>query len=358
MKSDIAKYKEKHLAFWELSNVNKPMVGFTVGAGADAWSYWQDNKAAVKLFQKEEILPEDIKPAEFIEDQLRYLESTDEIDDDVIRTALPLASIPWMEAILGCPVVSSKTHLRSKEILDKPDAKAIGEFDKGNPWVKKYFEFVELYYKKFGDKYPVAQSILRGPSDLVCALLGAEKAAMALIESPGAMHGLFDKVTGQLESFLQMNMDLLPQFYDGYVIGQYEIWAPEPVVRIQEDFSILFSPKNYEIFLKQKDKQLAAKSNYTLIHLHSSSLYLVDKFLEIPEIKAFQVTKDPGGVTLDEMLPQLLKIQEAKRPMIVKGQLDKNDLELIIKKLSMRGLCVQPVVADIKRAEDLLPLLR
>ena len=73
MYHDINEYKQRHLAFWKLSKVNHPLVGFTIGAGLDVWSYWQYNKAARALLNREKISAEDINPEDFVEDQRKYL---------------------------------------------------------------------------------------------------------------------------------------------------------------------------------------------------------------------------------------------------------------------------------------------
>jgi hypothetical protein len=358
MKRDFQQFKERHLAFWSLQDVQHPLVGFTIGAGLDSWSYWQYNKAAQALFNQEKILPRDINPIDFVADQLHYLQLSEQIGDDVCRSAMPLASLPWMEAILGCPVLSSGTNMKSTAILDNAESLQVIPFNPENPWVVKYLEFIQVYQQAFGARYPVSQSILRGPSDLACALMGAENATLALASEPQAMHRLLDYVTVQLEEFLRLQLKCLPKFQDGYVIGQYEIWAPQPAIRIQEDFSVLYSPQLYRTFLKPLDERLAGLSHYTLIHLHSSSLFLIDFFLEVAQIRAFQISKDAGGVLLSDMIPALRKIQHAGKPLIVKGQFDETDLDLIKQQLSLRGLCIQPVVKGIAEAQKLLPRLR
>ena len=358
MNRDYTKYRERHIAFWEMQEVESPLIGFTVGAGLDSWSYWQYNKAAQALLNKQDIMPDDINPIDFIEDQLRYLELSETINDDVCRSAMPLASVPWMEAILGCPVCSTEAHMTCKKILDNVDSSRPNRVSSDNVWVKKYFEFIQVYTNVFSGRYPVTQSIVRGPSDLASALLGAEEAAMALMTEPEAMHGLLDYVTDQLEQFLKLHMGVLPKFQDGYVIGQYELWAPEPALRIQEDASTLYSPELFEEFLKPLDKRLASISKYTLIHLHSSSLFLIDQFLQVSQIRAFQVTKDAGRISLAGMMPSLLKIQRAGKPLIVKGQFDYADYDLMKRMLSVRGLCVQPVVKNLSDAHRIMPMLR
>ena len=358
MKRDFREYKKRHLAFWEMSEVDRPLIGFTIGAGLDSWSYWQSNKAVRGLLNRDQVLARDINPADFVEDQLKYLELSDQIDDDVCRTAMPLASIPWMEAILGCPIFSTDVNMKSKEILDNAASLQSHQFDPKNPWIEKYLQFIQVYTQAFGTQYPVAQSVLRGPSDLACALMGAENATMALAMEPQAMFKLLNYVTGQLEEFLRLHLKILPAFQNGYVIGQYEIWAPAPAIRIQEDFSVLYSPQYYSEFLKPMDERLASLSSYTLIHLHAPSLFLIDHFLEVSQINAFQVTKDVGSAILSEMIPALLKIQQAGKPLIVKGQFDDDDLDLLKKNLSLRGLCIQPVVGGLAEAEKMLPKLK
>ncbi|RKX34217.1 MAG: hypothetical protein DRP71_07870 [Verrucomicrobia bacterium] len=310
------------------------------------------------MLGKETISAEDLDPAKFVEDQRRYLDSSARIEDDVCRTAIPLASIPWMEAILGCPIHSSGTSLKSKEILDDPASLSPVQFDPADPWIRKYLQFIDVYHQSFGDLYPIGQSVIRGPSDLACALLGAENATMALVMEPEAMRRLLGYITDQLEKFLCLQLQHLPVFQGGYVIGQYEIWAPQPVIRIQEDFSVLYSPQLYDEFLRPLDERLAGIVSYSLMHLHSSSLFLIDNFLEVSSIKAFQVSKDAGTDSIAAMLPGLKKIQQAERPIIIKGVFDDHDLRLIRENLSVTGLCLQPVVSNVDEAEQMLPRIR
>ena len=358
MPKDYEKYKDRHQAFWSLQNIKSPLVGFTIGAGLDSWSYWHYNKAAQALLSSDEILAEDIHPIDFVEDQLRYLELSNQVKDDICRSAMPLASIPWMEAILGCQILSTKTSIKSKEYNDNIGSLKLVPFSDDNLWIKKYFEFIDIYQRTLSGKYPVSQSILRGPSDLACALIGIESASLGLLENPDIMQKILNYVTEQLAHFLQMQIKMLPKFQDGYVIGQYEIWAPEPPIRIQEDFSMLYSPELYKNFLQPLDTYLANISKYTLIHLHSSSLHLIDQFLDISQIRAFQITKDPNVVSLNIMLPALHKIQEAGKPLILKGQFNKEDFDQIQHQLSFRGLSLQPVVTSFTEAKKILPRLR
>lgn len=355
-KSDI--YKERHLKFWSLENVESPLIGFTVGIGLDSWSYWQDNKAAQSLLKLDEILPRNIAPADFVEDQIKYLEYAENIDDDIIRSAMPLASIPWMEAITGCKIISTNSSVSALKMFNDICEVEIMPFTSNNLWAKKYFEFIKVYNEAFNGDYPIGQSIIRGPSDILCAILGVENAAVSLIDNPDGTKKVLNQITKNLESFFRAQSYLLPKFLDGYVIGQYELWAPEPVIRIQEDYSNLFSSEMYQEFLQPLDKKLAGITRYTLIHLHSSSLHLIENFLEVNTIRAFQITKDPNVESIDVMINALKKVQEFNKPLVVKGRFTKEDYSVLKNNLKPAGLCIQPVVKSKDEVTELLTLLR
>ena len=61
---------------------------------------------------------------------------------------------------------------------------------------------------------------------------------------------------------------------------------------------------------------------------------------------------------VDESLQALQKIQRAGKPLIIKGQFDDTDLDLMKRHLSLPGLCIQPVVGSLAEAEKLLTKLR
>lgn len=351
-------YKEKHLKFWSLEKVDSPLIGFTVGTGQDSWSYWQDNKAAQSLLMLEEISPGNIRPSDFVEDQIKYLKYTENISDDIIRSAMPLASIPWMEAITGCKIISTNSSVSALKMFNDISEVEIIPFNSNNFWAKKYFEFFKIYDEAFNGHYPIGQSILRGPSDILCAILGVENAAVSLIDDPDGTKKVLNRITESLESFLRVQSYLLPKFLDGYVIGQYELWAPEPPIRIQEDYSNLFSNEMYMEFLYSLDKRLAGISKYTLIHLHSSSLHLIENFLEVNTIRAFQITKDPNVESIDVMINALKKVQEFNKPLVVKGRFTKEDFSVLKNNLQPDGLSIQPVVKNKDEVNELLPLLR
>ncbi len=113
----------------------------------------------------------------------------------------------------------------------------------------------------------------------------------------------------------------------------------------------LLSPDLYREFVHPLDRVIASTVEFSLFHLHSSGLHLIDVLLENEELQILQVSKDQG-VNLEKMLPDLQKIQAAGKCLIVKGRLNNSDVQVLKRTLDYSGLCIQAVVLDQKEADD------
>lgn len=91
--------------------------------------------------------------------------------------------------------------------------------------------------------------------------------------------------------------------------------------------------------------------------LHSSCLYPVDILLENRCYDVLEVNIDhPGGSSpaLPDLLPVLVRIQAARRPLLLWGELTPDEWSRLRKELSPVGLSLQPIV---RRADDMPALL-
>ena len=53
------------------------------------------------------------------------------------------------------------------------------------------------------------------------------------------------------------------------------------------------------------DRRLAEAFPCTVIHLHNTSLFLLDLYLQIDGINCFQINMDISGMTFEEEIPYL-----------------------------------------------------
>ena len=159
---------------------------------------------------------------------------------------------------------------------------------------------------------------------------------------------VFDEITADIWKHL-------PLWHGGYFDGMYQLWAPGPIIRMQEDASGLYSPALYRRFLQPLDRYLASRYANSFIHLHSTSMFILDAFLEIEELRCFEINHDVTGPSLVEMLPYFQAVQggtvaadprlvHAGRGPAARGHLDPRGLYLLS-------------VTDLRETEALRPVL-
>ena len=113
---------------------------------------------------------------------------------------------------------------------------------------------------------------------------------------------------------------------------------------MQEDGSAFLSPALYVGHIRGEDERQASSFPYSVIHLHSSSLFLLDDILDMETLKCVQINKDVGGTDVSGMLPFFEKVQGRARQLMIRGKLDHEDMKLLRSELSPNGLYLQIVV--------------
>jgi len=346
----LARYRE----FWDLKAVKKPLIGFDVGG----WFPFQRYADLRCIQEKGFIEPDMLDARRSLPDYAAFRARSLEVPDDFIKGVCPIQAIPWMEAILGCRLQ------RSDQSVWAVERKASWEELKGlslsenSPWFKKYIEFVRTLTENSKGEYPVGLPILRGVSDIMGVLRGHTEAIIDLIESPEESLALAKSAADAMIALVKAHHGAAVPFHGGHFIEVYSMWAPGPLVRMQEDASAVFSPDLYRQIVQEQDRRIAQAFPYSLLHLHSSSLFLLDDFLAIKEIGVFQVNRDVGEMGMPELIPYLKRIQKAGRRIFLRGPLDAEDLKLVAKELSPTGLMVQSVVGTTDQARELLAIAK
>jgi hypothetical protein len=128
---------------------------------------------------------------------------------------------------------------------------------------------------------------------------------------------------------------------------------------LQEDASGVFSPKLYRELLQPIDRAVARRFANTFIHLHTNSMFLYDLFLEVEEIRCFQVNYElhSGGPPIAGMLPAFRKIQAAGRPLLIRGSFTADELRRLVGALDPAGLYLYIMVDSPAEVERLRPVL-
>jgi DNA-binding FadR family transcriptional regulator len=339
-----------HRAFWAREKQSRPLASFRVGD----FFFSRHFKAAQGLLDSDKpITPEMLDVAAFIPDYERMFQESEAIGQDGFWTAEPFTGIPWMEAILGCAIRAGRESFTSRPWLSSP-AEALEKvsFEPENAWLKKYLEFTAALAQQSHGRFPVGMPIMRGPTDVLGALLGQQEMVLALMmEDPAVMRRLIGRVTRAFLSVIEAQRRLVPDFHGGTALGFYHVWAPGPSIWFQDDLSAILSPKLYREFFLDAARMILADHPYTAFHLHPSSFFIINELLGLKDLKVVEVNKDIGGPGVREMLPVLSKIMQT-RGLILWGDLTIEDLEAVKRNLPCRGLCFNVVAPTLAEAHE------
>ncbi len=351
--SNIHEILEKHRAFWNMEAVEKPLLRVTqyrsTGFGqqpakmrlplADGTMASEDVfYLEPGMLSPERFAPRDERPS-----------AVPAASGDVFPVLAPFTKVPWMEAILGCPI---RVSLPSSSMWSEPalgsdwykDSKTLKLNDR---WREKLLEFTEFLSEKSGEAYQVSNTLMRGPSDMVDALIGERNLCMGIYDHPGEIRELMMICADVFVDAARAQLDRISPFQGGYC-NLFGIWAPGSSIRTQDDASNFVSPQAYREFMLPSQEYIASKFEYSTIHLHSDSLHVVDEVIN-SSISAVQVSIDPVpyGPTVPELLPIFARMNE-KKPVLIEGPMMKSEFEELLEALSPRGLYIWAMI----EAED------
>ena len=348
--NDSAKI-EGYRRFWSRDPVDRPLIGFSLVG----WFPLEHFSACRGWKVGSRVTLDMIQPAEWLDDQERLLLEGERIADDILRGACPtqVAFPAFLPAALGCPVrVLPDTVLPEERKLGWEEALS-ATLDPANPWLARYLEFAEALVERSRGRFPVSHGAELGPVDLHAVLRGHNESILDLIDEPERSAELLELCGRIFTEFTEAVWSRLPLYHGGYFDAQYQLWAPGPIIRMQEDETAAYSPDLYRRLVQPVDRWIASRFPCAFMHVHSTSLHLLEAFLEIEEIRCFEVNIEPFNLPAAEMIPHLQAIQRAGRSLLVRGTLTEGELSLYLHSLDPAGLYLHLMVEEEAEVEAL-----
>lgn len=351
--SDVRSLLRRHRAFLERAPAQSFLQSWGVFAASEPVRLPQPDGSA--LTSVERLAPHHIHPDLMVAEFERWpMEEEDRVGiakhptlafpgiGDLMPFSQPFFKIPWLEAMLGCPITMTEGHIWVKPYEGDLDAfMARGVDLEGNPWLDRYLSFLEILQARLGDRYPVTtNTLLRGPSDLVAHMLGVKEACVAWIDEPDRMAQLLRVCTDLVLGVIAARWGVVAPIDGGHMSG-YGIWAPGEVVRTQADHSSLLSPQMYEAQILPCDREVIRARPHCIFHIHNNGLHVAPALTRIPELDVIEVVVDPypTGKRKDYEVAMLQEIQ-AHKPLLLDLNLPNlAEAEWLLAQLSERGLC-------------------
>lgn len=353
----------RHEAFLSLAPVDRPLLGFWLGGYYPAEQFpsvtaaWRDGQP---------LRPADFSFAPFAEDYEGLFRLHREADDDFFYVGSAYWGIPWMEAILGCPVSATGSNSRAEPCLADPEhlVHHLQRVDvERSPWFQALARFTRDLVTFSAGRFPVCPPLLRGPGDCASAMLGGMPFVTGFHDDPLRMQAILRHCSQARLSVLRALHSLVPPWNGTHAAGGYpsKIWCRRTVAYHQEDSAALLSPDLFRRFLMPIHREQCQAADVNFIHLHSSCLYPLDILLETRCYDVLEINIDhPGGSSpaVPELLSILKRIQAARMPLLLWGELTAGEWHSLRRELSPVGLSLQPIVRKVEEIPPLLEVLR
>ena len=343
---------ERYRSFWNRDEVKRPLIGFTqVG-----WFPLTYFSACASWKVHDLITPSMLEPADWFDDYERLLREGESAADDIIRGACPIqVAFPcFLTAALGNAIrVLPGNVMGDVRELSWEDAMSAAAIEQTDPWYAKYIEFAEALVHRSEGRYPVSHGAELGPTDLHGLLRGHTESLIDLMDEPERSSELLMRLGHSFADFVQQLWSRVPLFHGGYFDAQYQLWSPGSIIRMQEDATAGYSPDLYRKLVQPVDRMIASRFDNAFMHLHTTSMHLLDAFLEVEEIACFEINIETFNIPLKDMVPYYRMVQAAQRPLLIRGSVDEEEMRLLINEVDPRGLYLHIIVESEHEIDDL-----
>jgi hypothetical protein len=296
--------------------------------------------------------PHDLDPEPFLDWYELFLEQDTQIPDDTFHPAKAYFAIPWMEAILGCPVRLYRSTMYPEPLLDSWGRVDGLNLTLDSPWFARLMEFTSALVDRFGSRFPLCTTSLRGPGDIVASLRGRQQFCLDLYDHPAEVRALADECARLWIEVTRAQLEVIPA-YAGGCFNRMHIWTPGTTTTPHVDFSALVSRKMFQEIFLPSERLIVESFDCPIYHTHSTSMHVVNDLLSLDKVAAIQVASDEASASLPQLLRVLPKVQE-KMPVIVIGRLSRSEMAELADNLSPRGLCLMFWVDTVEEAQQLI----
>ena len=342
------KYK-RYQAFFKREHQNVPLIGCILG-----FYMHQRFPRTTATLPNRRLTPDDINVDAFLEDSENLYQAYQKLDDDFGFVGAPFISIPWMEAIMGCPLYTQETSIYAQPCVEdltqwhySPDEAL------NNHWTQKLLELTEALVQHSGGRYPVAPTLMRGPSDILSAIRGGPVFPLDFYDSPGAVKGVLRLISDIWIEIGKAQLSLIPPSPKGHIAGGHGLkaWAPDKLIWLQEDAMALLSPTFFKQFILPEDQRILAEFKYSAFHLHNTGMWAIDDLVKINELDIIELNAESALTDDEATFSSWHKIKQHK-PLVIWKEFKEPDFwpwfTRVLQEFSPEGLSIQYTVKDLE----------
>ena len=329
---------DRHKSFWHHCEVDEPLVQKVNFVGFKSRPYFASGGRTI--LNPTRIYPDDIDAHRLLGLDRPNISPLSGCKVNCIGPVLPEA---WMESLIGCPIYASEYSCTAKPV--NADIRSAAEFSlddaMGSPWLKVMDDVIRIGVDFSKDAIGVRQLHLRGIIDMLAAYLGEESLCIGMLDAKDEIGRLAQKFMQLYIKTALRGLSQRPLWKGGYV-SSWGLFSPGTLLDYQVDASNMVSSGLYNEMLVKYDAEIVSNFDYSLIHVHSCGMHIIDSLLKIDQLDAIELSLDrEAGVWEPERTVEYCKkIQKAKKSVLICGQLSQSELDYLLLSLSPASLAV------------------
>ena len=262
-------------------------------------------------------------------------------ESDLFDVLAPYVRIPWLEAIAGCRVIPEPISDSIWSFEPEAPLREPRHIEPDLDWLDALVRQVERLSEDDGLPCPTGQTVLRGPGDLAEAMLGAEVLGVAMADEADWLGEFLGACTDLFIRVARAQLDRIKPVWGGY-FNFFGFWSPEPCVRVQEDVQAILSPAQYRRWLRPCLERIVVQFPYSMFHIHSGSLRMVEEVTTVRGLSALEVAVDepPYAPPVTEQVDVYQRVQD-RLPLLIEGQMSPAELDVLASGLKPEGLALR-----------------
>ena len=266
------------------------------------------------------------------------------VQGDLLRTESAFSRIPWMEATIGCGIHAGTDNAMWPRPALGPNYEGMEHIVPAddNPWLEKLCSLTRALVEANDGSYVVTHTLMRGPIDMLSALIGDQRMGLALYDDPDTIDEILSLATQAFIKVANAQFDVIPLFHGGRTAWHYGLWGAGSVIRFQSDSSSQLSPRMYEERILPHDREIMRAFDRSILDLHSAgTMHIHEKLLATADLDAISVTLDryENAPTVHDLLPTFARILEQKS-LLIMGEMTMAEADLLCSELPARGLAI------------------
>ena len=340
---------ERHRAFRNRGSTDRPLLGINVG-----FSLQELFPGTMSAIDDGPLRPDGLPVAEFLAD-CDAIEIAHRGLGDYPVTIAPLVALPWMEAIAGCPIVASRHSIWAEPCVEDWRCRTWPASFLDDSWSRTLLDLIDILEKHAEGRFLVTHTLMRGPSDILCAMRGAQRLVLDLVDEPETVAVNLDEAARLWEELGTAQLARLPEPAAGCVAGAAALrcWAPHKTLWLQEDAMTILSPGLFTEWILPVDRRLSESFPGLVFHLHGSALWAIDSLVASRDVGVIELNLEDANCDLEGTFAGWRRIQRHK-PVIAWRKFGPDFvawLDRVLSELAWEGLSIQVSTRDREEAE-------